>query len=274
MSFDAGEWFRSNVPLVERLSRFVCRDTRLTPADVDDFVSYVMLKLIDDDYAVLRKFEGRCQMSSYVIVVVRRALSDFLAHERGKYRPSREAQRHGEIGIELDALLRRDNKTLDEAVQTLRSRGRTITRAEAERIAARLPAPATRPVAVPVDDEVLTAPGTDELLGDRIIGSRKVSVALRDAIGELSAEDQTILRLHFAAGWSVAEIARSERIDQQSLYGRLRRICKSFRKRLIDAGIDAERVNDLIGRSDVDLDFGLAAAQIQAGAPSSNMEEK
>ena len=28
MSIAAGEWFRSNVPLVERLSRFVCRSSR------------------------------------------------------------------------------------------------------------------------------------------------------------------------------------------------------------------------------------------------------
>lgn len=209
------EWFRSNVPLIERLSRFVCRDARLSPADVDDFVSYVMLKLIDNDYAVLRKFEGRCQMSSYVIVVVRRAFSDFLAHERRK-----------------------------------------------------------NPVAEPLDEELLTAPPVDEVATDRDTGSRTVSAALRDAIGELPAEEQTMLRLHFVAGWSVAEISRSLRIDQQHLYGRLRRLCKSFRARLIAAGIDAGRMNDLVGRPDVDLDFGFAAAQIPRDAPSSTTEEK
>ena len=218
------DWFRSNVPLIERLSRFVCRDSRLTPADVDDFVSYVMLKLIDDDYAVLRKFEGRCQMSSYVIVVVRRAFSDFLARAFGKYRPDR--------------------------------------------------APVQRPVAVPIDDEVLPAQPVDELAGDRAAGSKTVSASLRDAIGELSAEEQTILRLHFVAGWSVAEISRSMRIDQQNLYGRLRRICKTFRARLIAAGIDARQVNDLVGRPEVDLDFGLTPTQIPAERPSSNLEEQ
>jgi RNA polymerase sigma factor (sigma-70 family) len=218
------EWFRSNVPLIERLSRFVCRDARLSPADVDDFVSYVMLKLIDNDYAVLRKFEGRCEMSSYVIVVVRRAFSDFLARERGKYRPDRE--------------------------------------------------PVQRPVAVPLEEDVLPVPPVDELATDRAMGSRTVSAALRDAIGELPAEEQTMLRLHFVAGWSVAEISRSMRIDQQNLYGRMRRICKTFRARLIAAGIDAGRVNDLVGRPDVDLDFGFAAAQIPPDAPSSHMEEK
>lgn len=206
------EWFRSNVPLIERLSRFVCRDARLSPADVDDFVSYVMLKLIDNDYAVLRKFEGRCQMSSYVIVVVRRAFSDFLARARGKE-------------------------------------------------------------AVPLDEEAFTVAPIDELATDRNTGSRTVSAALRDAIAELPAEEQTMLRLHFVAGWSVAEISRSMRIDQQNLYGRLRRICKTFRARLLAAGIDAGRMNDLVGRPDVDLDF-FAATQISADTPSSDMEEK
>jgi RNA polymerase sigma factor (sigma-70 family) len=220
--------FTANVPLIERLSRFVCREARMNPADADDFVSHVMLKLVNDDYAVLRKFEGRCQLSSFLIVVVRRALSDFLARERGKYRPSKEGQ----------------------------------------------PERTPRPMPVALDDvaELHDSAADDGLRFDRMEGSRTVSERLRGAIGELPAEDQTILRLHFGAGWTVAEISRSMRIDQQQLYARVRKICKTFRERLLGAGIDAARVNDLVGRADVDFDFGLDSSQIPNAKPSSVRE--
>jgi len=266
--------FTANVPLIERLSRFVCREARMNPADADDFVSQVMLKLVDDDYAVLRKFEGRCQISSFLIVVVRRALSDFLARERGKYRPSKEAQRLGDAAVALETLLRRDGRPLDEAVRAMQSGGHDITLAGAEKIAARLPERRPRPMPVAIDDvvEPHDSAADDGLRFDRMEGSRAVSERLRGAIGELPAEDQTILRLHFGAGWPVAEISRSMRIDQQQLYARLRRICKTFRERLLGAGIDAARVSDLVGRAEVDFDFGLASSQIPDAKPSSVRE--
>jgi RNA polymerase sigma factor (sigma-70 family) len=263
---------------VERLSRHVCRGARLNPADVDDFVSHVAMKLVEDDYAVLRRFEGRCTISSFLIVVIRRALSDYQAHLFGKFRPSAEAERLGPEALMLESLLQRDGRSLDEAVSSMQAAGRTMTRPEAERIAARLPERRVRPRYVEIDEEgsgvqlsVTTERMERELgRGDRATTSSTVSATLRQAIGHLPAEDQTLLRLKFLAGWSVADIARSTRIDQQQLYARLRRICRSLRAELVGAGIDAARVNDIIGQSDVDLDFGLD--QNPVARPSSEPE--
>ncbi len=275
------EWLASNVPLVERLCRYVCRDTRMSPADVDEFVSSVLLKLVDDDYAVLRGYEGRAQMSSFLIVVIRRALSDDRAREHGKYRPSNEARRLGPAAVELEALLRRDGRSLDDALLLLRERGRPLQRSEGEKIARRLPERRPRPVLVPLEDELQLAVPDDDAerrvaAGERAATSRTVSASLREAIGELPAEEQTILRLWFVAGWSVADISRSMHLDQQQLYARLRRICKTMRARLLAAGVDAARVAELVGRTDVDLDFGLDGGglgpQIPAPRPSSGQE--
>lgn len=265
------EWFAANVSLVERLSRHVCRGARMNPADVDDFVSYVTLKLVENDYAVLRRFEGRCTIASFLIVVIRRALSDYQNHLRGKYRPSAEAQRLGAEAIELETLLRRDGKTLDEALQMMKASGHAMTLADAQRMAARFPERAPRPVLVELED----APHADENIGawERVSTSRTISAALRGAIGALGADDQTLLRLHFAAGWPVSAISRSMQIDQQRLYARLRGICKSLRNELVAAGIDRERINGLIGRTDADLDFGLEVDQTIAARPSSPTED-
>lgn len=272
-----GEWLPANVPLVERLCRHVCRDTRLSPADVDDFVSSVLLKLIDDDYAVLRAFEGRSSPATFLLVVARRALSDFRAQESGRYRPSRQAERGGPLAIELETLLRRDGKSLDEALTLLRDRGRRLTRAEAEAMARQFPERRPRPVAVPLDDEVqpqLALPPDETGVRERGAISKTICASLRRVIGALPAEDQTILRLHFAAGWSVADISRSMHIDQQRLYARLRRIAKSMRDELLAAGVDRERVRDLVGRTDVDLNFGLDDSQIPPARPSPVQERR
>jgi hypothetical protein len=53
----------ASLPLVDRLAISACRGSRMTPADVEDFVGEV--KLVEDDYAALRKFEGRCSLPTY-----------------------------------------------------------------------------------------------------------------------------------------------------------------------------------------------------------------
>lgn len=242
--------------MVERLARFVCRDLRMSAADVDDFVSDVMLKLVENDYAVLRSFAGRCTISSFLIVVVRRALSDYRAQSGGKYRPSAEARRLGDVAMRLETLLRRDGRTLDESVGILRAAGDDIDRPTAERLALRLPERRPRPLFVEIEEDAAVV-DHDVTATDRTTTTQIVSSALRDAIAGLDAEEQTMLRLHFVAGWSIADIARSLQLDQQRLYPRLRKICRALRERLVEAGVDSARVEELIGRTDVDLDFGL-----------------
>jgi RNA polymerase sigma factor (sigma-70 family) len=268
---DIREWFLANTRMVERLARFVCRDTRMSAADVDDFVSNVMLKLVENDYAVLRSFAGRCTISSYLIVVVRRALSDYRAQSGGKYRPSAEARRLGDVAMRFETLLRRDGRSIAESVAILRDAGDDLDLAAAERLAARLPERRPRPQFVEVDEESAVV-DHDATTADRTKSSQIVSGALRDAIAGLEVEEQTLLRLRFVAGWSIADIARSMQLDQQKLYPRLRQICKALRERLVQAGVDAAAVEELIGRADVDLDFGLD--QNSGSRPSSEQGER
>ena len=48
------------------------RSVRLTPEDLDDLCAEVFLRLIKDDFAVLRRFRGRCSLATYLTVVARR----------------------------------------------------------------------------------------------------------------------------------------------------------------------------------------------------------
>jgi RNA polymerase sigma-70 factor (ECF subfamily) len=48
------------------------RSVTLSAADVEDICAEIMLRLIDDDYAVLRRFKGQSSLPTYLTVITRR----------------------------------------------------------------------------------------------------------------------------------------------------------------------------------------------------------
>jgi len=50
------------------------RSIRLTPQDFEDLGSDVFMALIEDDFAVLRRFRGQCSLATYLTVVARRVV--------------------------------------------------------------------------------------------------------------------------------------------------------------------------------------------------------
>ncbi|HEY0157150.1 MAG TPA: sigma-70 family RNA polymerase sigma factor [Thermoanaerobaculia bacterium] len=263
-SEDYERLFVTNLPLIERLSRFFCRESGLTAADVEDFVASVGVHLLDNDYAVLRQFEGRCTFSTYLSLVIQRLLFDYRVQHWGRFRPSTAAQRLGPAATQLELLLRRDGLPLNEAVARLESRGESMSLAEAERIAAQLPPRRPRVTTVAVDSATpaelaVDAATVEEAAAatERRATSETVAAVMRDAMATLSAEDRAILRLHFVAGLSVADIARSMGLIQRQTYRRIHRIYDALRARLRAGGVHDREVTELLGRADVDLEFGL-----------------
>lgn len=268
----------TSLPLVERLCRFFCRGSRLTAEDVEDFIAHVRLHLLDNDYAVLRSFEGRCSLETFLALTIQRQLFDYRAKMWGRFRNSAAATRGGPAAMRLETLVARDHKSLDEALATLAKEGLAMTRAEAERIAAEFPERKARAVEVGVDDVAQQLAVEDDLdqraaSGERERTSRRVTDSMRDAMSDLSAEDRTILRLHFDAGLSVADIARTIGLEQRPLYRRLGRICTGLRERLLASGVDAAAVQDLLGRAETDFDFGLRDVAKPATVSSNAMKD-
>ncbi|WP_231954248.1 RNA polymerase sigma factor [Pirellulimonas nuda] len=57
------------------------RSVRLTPADRDDLVAEVFLRLVERDMAVLRHFRGQSSLATYLTVVARRiVVKQIVAH--------------------------------------------------------------------------------------------------------------------------------------------------------------------------------------------------
>jgi RNA polymerase sigma factor (sigma-70 family) len=267
--------FVAHLDLLERVIQSACRHQDVS-FETSDFSSYVKVRLIEDDYRILRQFEGRCSLATYYVIVVRRMLSDYRIHLWGKWHPSAEARRLGPLALRVEVLLRRDRRPPDEAFQILAQSGHRLSRAEFDALAARIPMRQQRALFVaPEDVEGALAVSSEQIELDASSDERSTIAeaatdALRTGLADLPAADLAILRLHFDGGASVAEIARLLGLEQKPLYRRIRTICDGLRHRLVAAGVDAGRANEIIGRPDTVLEVGLRAVGNSPACPSAN----
>ena len=257
---NAAKLFETNLALIDRAIATVCRRARLSPADAEDFASSVKVALIENDYAVLRKYAGRSSFEGYVAVVVQNFLHDQRTHAFGRWRPSREAERHGDAGVLLETLLHRDQRSLDEALPIVQGLDATLTRERAAAMAEHFPARVARPRAVALDDDVdfaaSEAADVRVVEADRRRLAGETARAIREAIDALPLEDGMILRFRFGSGMSIADISRMLRLPQRPLYRKIDSLIERMRAALDAAGLDSRDVTELIGEAQ-EMDFGL-----------------
>ncbi|HEX6160608.1 MAG TPA: sigma-70 family RNA polymerase sigma factor [Thermoanaerobaculia bacterium] len=253
--------FLSNLETIERAARFVARRGGLSPQDADDLAANLKLTLIDNDYAVLRGFAGRCSLGTYAASIAHRLLVDERMHAGGRWRPSAESKRAGEAAVLLEMLVVRDRKPLAEALPLVQKIDPSMTGQAAEALLARLPKREQRAQLVPLDERVPEQEvdsGTVEervLERDREAAAAKTNAIVREVFATLSADDRVLLRLRFASGMRVAAIARAWQCDQQILYRRIETIVRQLRRQLIGAGIDTATVAELTGGDESRLAF-------------------
>jgi RNA polymerase sigma factor for flagellar operon FliA len=254
--------FRASLALIDRTIDRVCRRSRLFGPDAEDFASDVRLALMADDYAVLRKWEQRSSLATFLTVVIQRMLVDLRVKTYGRWHPSAEAQRLGEAAVVLERMIRRDRRTIEEAVPLVRSIDPSLTRADVETLARRLPERTERPRTVDVDDTAEQSFVASEVADSRAIGGDRArllaqtSRTVRQALGAMTSEDRAILRFHYGSSMTMADIARTLRLPQRPLYRRIERLHGVLRQALAGAGIDADSIGELIGAADAEMDFG------------------
>jgi RNA polymerase sigma factor (sigma-70 family) len=257
---NAEELFLANLGLVDRIVAFVCRRNHYRDDEADDFAGHVRLKLIENDYAILRKFEGRSSFSTYLTTVIQRLSFQYRVQMWGKWRPSAEAQRIGEAGITLERLMTRDGLSFHEALETLTSRKQPgYSRAALEAVYARLPHRTSRPVLVQEDaaHEVASSNRADEPLmqSERAESARATAAAIDAALAAMDAEDQVILRMRFWSARRIPEIASALGLDQKKLYKRIDKLLVALRRALEAAGIDARHVEEVIQTGEMKMEI-------------------
>ena len=237
--------YLANRTAIEQAIRNVCRRQRLSAADGEEFASVVHLRLITDEYAVLRKFEGRSSLRTYLITVVTHVYLDWRNARWGKWRPSEGAKRKGALAVQLERLLTRDGLGFEEACEVLRTNhGVTETRESLETVAAALTPRAPRRFVA--EDTLNDYPDTAGF-PDAVLEQREAAAAARGAVALLSEatarlppEDHLILKMRFHDGFSIADIARFLNLDQKGLYRRIDRLLADLRTSLQGAGLTDE----------------------------------
>jgi RNA polymerase sigma factor (sigma-70 family) len=244
--------FLEHLAHIDRIAGALARRNGLRGDDAEDFVSWVRLRLVENDYEVLRKFRGESALGTYLTVVVAMLARDYRNSRWGRWRPSMEARRRGPLAVRLETLVHRNGHPLAQAAELLRTSGETrLSDRELASLLAALPArQPLRPIELgqnALDDEAATGSAETSLDADeRNASLLAASKVLESALQTLGAEDRAIVRMRFWSESSVAEISRGLGVEQKPLYRRIDRLLARLRAHLAAAGVDREKLDDLL----------------------------
>lgn len=263
------KFFLDNLPLVDRATAFVCRKYGLLGADAEDFASVVRIKLIEDEYAVLRKFAQKCALSTYLTIVIQRHYVDQKIHEWGKWRPSMRARQSGDAAILLERLISRDGLSVGEASTIVRQKYTELDSRALETLASSIVTRRAQRAEEVERTEEMPEPASgvsaeDALLSrERETTARRTSAIVSRELDRLPPEDRLIMKLRFIDGMKVSTLAKLLKADQKQLYRRIDRLVAALRETLLAAGVAMSDVGDL-------LTHGADSLQFDLGPPDGN----
>src|SRR5262245_46461665 len=242
--------FLASLSVIDDITGQVCRRHRLSPAEADDFRSEVRLHFIDRDYEVLRKFEKRSSLATYVTVVIQRLFLDYRNRLWGKWRPSADAKRLGPTAITLERLVTRDGWSLEQVVETLRVNHGVMIDESLQIICDKLArrGPKRQLVSEEYADVIESgdpAPDANVVRAEHGFLARRVHLALDRARQRLAPEDRLVLKMRFEDAIPVADIARALHLNQKRLYRTIERLLAEIRDSLLAEGISREEMSAL-----------------------------
>src|SRR5262245_35127486 len=242
--------FLASLSVIDDTTRQVCRRHHMTGAEAEDFRSDVRLHFIERDYEVLRRFEGRSSLATYVNVVIQRLALDFRNRQWGKWKPSAEARRLGPTAILLERLVTRDGWPVDQAAEALRvNHGIPLDdplRALCVKLGQRMP---SRQLVAETEasDVASDQPGPDVnvVRAEHDFLAKRVQTALERARQALGPEERLILKMRFEDAVPVADIARALHLNQRRLYRTIERLLARLGESLESEGISRADVSSL-----------------------------
>jgi RNA polymerase sigma factor (sigma-70 family) len=256
---DPRRFLTENLPLLQQVVRRVARRHRLRQHEVEELLGAVQLKLVDNDYEAIRRFEGRSSLATYLRSIATRHLLDERTAQWGKWRPSVYAKRHGTTAMQLEMLVTRDGLRFGEAVQALRST-RVVHESEEELYRLSLGFPSRAPRRF-VDVAVLQHVAIDDEVDTRLDGERlaalamRTAAALKEALDRLEPQDRLLLKMHFEHDLPLSKIARVLRVAQKPLYRRKDQALALLGQELARQGLLREHIVQILGE-DRDRTFG------------------
>lgn len=265
--------FLAVLPLIDDVVKHVSRRHHLSETDAEDFRSEARIHFLDRNYEVLRRFEGRSSLATYITVVIQHLFLDRRGEAYGRWRPSLEARRHGPTGELLERLVVRDGWSIEQALEMVRVNHRVVvdeaTRALCERLARR--APSRTLVGEEEAGEIASdspSPEASVLRAEHDFLARRAHAALVRARQQLPPMDQLILRMRFEDRMSIADIARTLHCKQRPLYRTVDRLLALVRERMAADGISQKDIDTLFADDAVGWIGGIdGATNADGGVP-------
>jgi len=246
-----------HLDLINQIVRTTGRRRHLSVTEREDFASFVHLRLIEDDYRILRRFQNRSSLWTYLAVSIERLCLDYLADKWGRWRPSAMAERLGPVAVILERLVTRDSHTIEEAMEIVRTHHDVgLTHAELRKIWDQLPA---RIRTTHVGEEAAAAISSDETSEYTIEDEQRrkdidrLQRVLHTAFDQIPAQDRVLIALRFDQGLSMVEIARLLNSSVPTLHRKLDKGIKHLRLALTQSGFDPREVGNLIGHPSIGL---------------------
>jgi RNA polymerase sigma factor for flagellar operon FliA len=245
-----------HLALIDQIVRTTGRRRHLS-AEQEEFAGFVRLRLIEDNYAVLRKFQHRSSMRTYLAAVIERLSLDFCVERWGRWRPSAVAERLGPVAVLLERLVTRDGHTLGEAMEIVQTgHASEMSPGELREIWAQLPARIkTTEVGEDAAAAVASTHSSETNVEDAelLANVGRLERALRAAFADVPDQDRVLVALRFDQELSMVEIARLTGSSVPTLHRRLDRTIKQLRRALAAAGFDPREVGGLIGHASIAL---------------------
>ncbi len=244
-----------HLPLVDQIVRTTGRRRSLSPGELDDFASFARLRLIENNYAILRKFQSRSSLWTYLSAVIERLSLDYCAEKWGRWRPSAMAERLGPPAVLLERLVSRDGYTLEEALAIIRTNHSLgMTDAALLTIWDQLP-PRTRTAEVGEEAaEAVPSPhASDQNVDEAELRTNieRLGRVLRSSLAQCSAQERLLLALRFDRELSMVQIAKLTGSSVPTLHRRLDKAVKLLRASLSRSGLDRRQIVELIGHPSI-----------------------
>jgi RNA polymerase sigma factor for flagellar operon FliA len=252
---DYEQFFVSQLPVIDHVVTHVCRRHGLCDTEAEEFASEVKTYILQRDYEVLRRFQHRSSLATYLTVVVQRCYLNFRNRTWGRWRPSADAMRLGPVAVLLERLTGRDGWAFEEAQEQMRTNhGVAVSRDALYALWVRLaPAAAKRFVAEDAARDMVASSAADThvLQAERAFVDRRVHAALARARQTLNAEERLLIKMRFDDGFTVAQIANALQVTQKPLYRRFDQILAQLQELMTADGISADDVSLLFDENPV-----------------------
>lgn len=255
LSFIMKKYFNDNIETIYSTINFFCRNKQIIGEDKKDFSSQILIKVIDNDYKVLRSYNKKSKLTTYLLTVISNYYIDLKRKEIKRWRPSKKSKNKGPIAVKLDELINKKNYTLEEAHDTLTiNHNYNVTLDELSKIASEFKN-STRQIRKVSDTHLTTLTDNNPHTEEAIIKTEdqktvndmiRVSVKIRE---NLPGEAKLILKMRFFDDYSISQIGRMLNIKRHAVDKILKDSLKEIKDSLIKEDADFNEITKYINEN-------------------------